>query len=51
MEDETCAIYALCRYPALYGRDREDTVRSHQRTVTELLDGSPGPIPSPALHE
>jgi hypothetical protein len=51
VEDEACAIYALGRFPALYGRDREDAVRSHQRAVTHLVREAPGPIPSPALHE
>jgi hypothetical protein len=49
LEDDACAIYALCRYPALYGRDREDTVRSHQRTVSELVRDMP-PAPT-ALQE
>ncbi len=51
VEDESCTIYALGRFPALYGRDREDTVRSHQRAVSELVREAPGPIPSAALHE
>jgi radical SAM protein with 4Fe4S-binding SPASM domain len=51
LEDDSCAIYAVCRYPALYGRDREETVRSHERVVGKLLREAPGPIPSPALHE
>ena len=51
VEDESCAIYTLCRFPALYGREREDIVRSHQRAVTELVREAPGPIPAPAQHE
>jgi radical SAM protein with 4Fe4S-binding SPASM domain len=48
VDDESCAIYALGRFPALYGRDREEVVRSHQRTVTKLVR-EPGPIPGPEL--
>jgi hypothetical protein len=51
VEDDSCVIYALGRFPALYGRDREDTVRSHQRVVSKLVREAPGPIPSPELHE
>lgn len=51
VEDDSCAIYALGRFPALYGRDREDTVRSHQREVSHLVREATGPIPSPAQHE
>src|SRR5204863_6468208 len=46
VEDESCRIYALGRFPALYGRDREETVRSHQRVVSGLVR-EPGAIPSP----
>jgi radical SAM protein with 4Fe4S-binding SPASM domain len=48
VEDESCAIYALGRFPALYGRDREEAVRSHQKVVTGLVR-EPGPIPSPEM--
>jgi radical SAM protein with 4Fe4S-binding SPASM domain len=51
VEDDSCAIYALGRFPALYGREREDTVRSHQRVVSQLVREAPGPIPSAGLHE
>ena len=51
VEDDSCAIYALGRFPALYGREREDTVRSHQRVVSHLVREATGPIPSAGLHE
>jgi radical SAM protein with 4Fe4S-binding SPASM domain len=51
VEDDSCAIYALGRYPALYGRDREEVVRGHQRQVTALVREAPGPIPGPELFE
>jgi hypothetical protein len=48
VDDESCSIFALGRFPALYGRDREEAVRTHQRVVTGLVR-EPGPIPSPEL--
>jgi hypothetical protein len=48
VEDESCAVFALGRFPALYGRDREEVVRSHQREVTQLVR-EPGAVPSPEL--
>ena len=48
VEDEACAIYALGRFPALYGREREQVVRSHQEVVTQLVR-EPGPVPGPEL--
>jgi radical SAM protein with 4Fe4S-binding SPASM domain len=49
VDDDACAIYAMGRYPALYGRDREETVRSHQRAVDEYVREASGPIPAPEL--
>jgi hypothetical protein len=49
VEDESCAIYTLTRFPALYGREREETVRSHQRAVDHLIREAPGPIPAPEM--
>jgi hypothetical protein len=49
VEDEACSIYTLCRFPALYGRDREETVRSHQQVVSKLVREAPGPIPAAEL--
>ncbi|HZO60413.1 MAG TPA: radical SAM protein [Solirubrobacterales bacterium] len=46
VDDESCAIYTLARFPALYGRDREETVRSHQRHVDTLVREALGPVPA-----
>jgi hypothetical protein len=51
VEDESCAIYTLARFPALYGREREETVRSHQRMVDTLVREGPGPIPAAELNQ
>jgi hypothetical protein len=50
VEDDACSIYALGRFPAFYGREREELVRDHQREVSKLVREAT-PVPTPELFE